>query len=485
MKRYLNLYKALPIQVKASIVFLVCSFLQKGISTITTPIFTRVLTTDEYGSFSVFNSWMQIITPIVCLNLYSGVYSQGIVKFENDRRCFSSSLQGLSASLIMVWAIFYLITYNFWNAVFSLTTVQIFAMLIMIWANGAFAFWSMEQRVDFKYQKLALLTLTAAILQPAVGLAFIFNSEDRVTARIIGMALIQLILYSGTFASQMKRGKQFYSKKYWLYALKFNIPLLPHYLSQTVLASSDRIMIGRMVGDSEAGIYNLAYSIALLMTMVNDAMIKTVEPWIYRKLKEGKPGDIAHVAYPCFGMIAVLDIVLIMFAPEIVRIFAPAEYYNAIWVIPAVTMSTLFMFMYVFFATFEFFYERTKYIACATVGGALLNIVLNYICIQRFGYMAAGYTTLGCYILYASLHYMFMRKICNQFLDGIHPYKLKWIIAISLAFLAIGFGIMITYYNIWLRYGVICGLVLVTFAMRRRIKPILSLFVSIRKEKNG
>ena len=90
------MFRKIPIPVRASFVFLICSFLQRGISFITTPIFTRILSTTEYGQFTIFNSWMQIITPIISLNLYSGVYSQGVIKFEKDRNRYSSSLQGLS-----------------------------------------------------------------------------------------------------------------------------------------------------------------------------------------------------------------------------------------------------------------------------------------------------------------------------------------------------------------------------------------------------
>ena len=103
----------MPVQVKASFWFLVCSFFQKGISFITTPIFTRILTTGEYGEYNVFNSWLQIITPIVSLNLSSGVYAQGIVKFEDERDQFTSSLQGLGLTLILAWTIVYLSFHTF------------------------------------------------------------------------------------------------------------------------------------------------------------------------------------------------------------------------------------------------------------------------------------------------------------------------------------------------------------------------------------
>ena len=88
IKKVLSKYNDLPVQVKASTWFLICSFLANGISFLTTPIFTRLLTTDEYGQYSIFNSWLTILTPIVCLNLYYGVCVQGMVKFEEERNKF-------------------------------------------------------------------------------------------------------------------------------------------------------------------------------------------------------------------------------------------------------------------------------------------------------------------------------------------------------------------------------------------------------------
>ena len=83
------------------------------------------------------------------------------------------------------------------------------------------------------------------------------------------------------FYVQQKAGKAFFSKKFWKYALLFNIPLVPHYLASTVLNSADRIMIQEMVGSSEAGIYNLAYSVSLIMTFFNTALMQTITPWMY------------------------------------------------------------------------------------------------------------------------------------------------------------------------------------------------------------
>lgn len=483
MKKIFQIYRNMPTMVKASFWFLICSFLQKGIATITTPVFTRLLTTAEYGQYNVFNSWLQILTPIICLNLYSGVYSQGLVKFEEDRKRYSSSLQGLCITLCLVWLAVYVASDSFWNSIFSLTTTQMVCMFIIIWTNATFSFWSMDQRVDFKYTNLVTLTLVSAVLQPIVCILFILNSEDRVTARILGMVVVQITMYVSTFIYQIARGGQFFSKKYWTYALKFNVPLLPHYLSMTVLASSDRIMISSMVGDAEVGIYSLAYSVSQVMTMFNTALLQTLEPWIYRKLKEHKTDDLARIAYPCFILIAAVNELLIIFAPEVITIFAPTEYQEAIWIIPSVTLSVFFTFLYTFFATFEFYYEKTHYIAIATVGGAVLNIVLNYIFIRIFGYMAAGYTTLLSYILFAVLHYYFMQCICKQYLDNTKPYSLKLIVGISLASIALGFIFMATYMNNILRYSLIAVITIIIVICGKRIKGVMKMLFSIRKER--
>ena len=70
--------------------------------------------------------------------------------------------------------------------------------------------------------------------------------------------------------------------------MRFNLPLIPHYLSQTILNSADRIMIERITDAEQAGIYSLAYSVSLVMTLFNTALMQTLSPWIYEKIKKGK-----------------------------------------------------------------------------------------------------------------------------------------------------------------------------------------------------
>lgn len=469
MKTLLIKYKSMPVQVKAALWFLICSFLQKGISVITTPIFTRLLSTEDFGKYNIFNSWYGIISIIVSVNLSYGVYSQGLVKYPDKRNLFSSSLQGITLVLSIIWTCIYLLFHDFWNSLFHLSTIQMICMMIMIWTSAVFGFWATEQRVNYSYKELVFVTLLSSIAMPVLEIILVVKMQDKVLARILGITIIQVLLYSWMFIIQIKKGKHFFSKRFWRYAIIYNLPLVPHYLSQIVLNNSDRIMIGEMVGDSEAGIYSLAYSVALIMTLFNSALMQTITPWLYQKIKEKKEREIAPIAYITLLLIGTVNVLLILFAPEVIKIFAPESYANAIWVVPPVAMSVFFMYAYDLFAKFAFYYEKTRFIMIASVIGALLNIVLNYVFIRRFGYLAAGYTTLVCYITYTVLHYLFMRKVCRVYCQGRYPYNTKILVGISFAFLIICFVLLFTYRYPIIRYCIAIILLLCILIKRKYI----------------
>ena len=55
--KLLNRYRSLSLTARASVWFVFATLFQKGINIITTPIFTRLMSKAEYGSYSVFNTW--------------------------------------------------------------------------------------------------------------------------------------------------------------------------------------------------------------------------------------------------------------------------------------------------------------------------------------------------------------------------------------------------------------------------------------------
>lgn len=466
MQALLKKYKKLSPEAKASIWFLICSLMQKGISVITTPIFTRIMDESQYGAFNVYTSWQDILIIFCTLNLAQGVYMQGLVKYDEIKEEFTSSILSLSLTILICFLCLYSALASISQSLSGLTHIQMLAMFLSMAASTTFMIWAREQRVAYKYRKLVFITILVAAIRPTIGIIVVLNARDKVTARIVEMAAVDAIFYFPIFLSIYKKGKVFFDKKIWKYALKFNLPLIPHFLSQTVLNSADRIMIGSMVGKSEAGIYSLAYQISLFVNLFNNALLQSISPWTYRKLKDHRENEIERVGILSLILIGVLDIAFIAFAPELVAIFAPSSYGNAIWVIPPITVSVFFQYMYAMFVDIELYAEKSQFIATATVIGAGANVLLNYVFINLYGYYAAGYTTLFCYMLIAILHYFFMVKICRS--EGLQKpiYSFRNILLPSAVLLCVGFLMLFTYNYSVIRYLII-GLILIVLIINR------------------
>lgn len=477
-----NKYSRLPEEVKASFWFLLCAFLQRGIAVITTPIFTRLMTPEEYGGFSVFYSWYGIITIIITLNLFGEVYTRGLVTFDKDKEIFTSSMQSLMLTLVLIWAVIYFIFHDFINSALGLTSVQMLCMFLIIWSYSVFNFWSVEQRVKVAYKRLTALSTAVVVLVPFTQVIFVRYMEDKVNARIFGLVLVYMLFYPLLFVRHMRKGKTFYSAKVWKYALAFNIPLIPHYLSQTVLNGVDKIMIERMVGPGEAGIYSLANAISQIMMIFNSSLIQAFDPWMYKKLRNGEAAKLKKLAYPALILIAVLNLGLIALAPELVAFFAPPRYMDAVRVIPPAAMSVYFSFLYSFFVVFEFYYQKTQYITAATLSGALLSIALNYIFISMFGYQAAGYVRLICFIFFAAFHYFFMRRLIRENLGNMQVFDIRVLLLISAVFTVSGFVLLMTYDLPYVRYGIILIMMIAVLVNYRKILNVFKSLISMRAE---
>ena len=265
------------------------------------------------------------------------------------------------------------------------------------------------------------------------------------------------------FSVNMYKGKSFCAKNMWKYALWFNIPLIPHYLSMSVLGQSDRIMIDRMVGRSEAAIYGLAYNFSQMMVLLTNAINSSFIPYSYKAVYDKKYTDVGKTANVLLLLTGFLVTLVICAGPEIIRIFAAPDYYEARWIMPPVALSVYFMFVYTLFGNIEFYYEARKFIMFASMIAAVVNIALNYIFINLFGYIAAGYTTLFCYILLSLAHCIFHLRVLKKNLPGTKMYNLGFIMIVSLALTVIMIMMLFVYDYIIIRYAVILALCVIVF----------------------
>ena len=408
-------YRGMSPAVRTSIWFTICNFLQRGTAFITVPIFTRLLTTEEYGVCNVYFAWFEIFLLITSLKIpYEGL-NNGLIRYEEDKDGYTSSAAGLIMVMTLGAGIVYLMFHRQINKITGLSSLIMGLMFVQLFFNSPLMLWTNRERFDFHYRWPAVITLISTILNPVIAVLAVLNTSYRAEARIIASVAVQSFFGLFLLIFLFKKGKVFCKKEYWSFALRFNLPLIFYYISQSILNQSDRIMINYYEGSGKAAIYSVAYSAATIILLLVSAVNGSFNPWMYKKLKAGHLEEIRRTSGLLCLMVGGATLVMSLFAPILVRIMATSDYSQAIWVIPPVAASVFFVFLYMMFANIEMYYNETKGIPLISVICSGTNLLLNAVFIPVYGYVAAGWTTLGCYILLTILHYLMMKKACRKY----------------------------------------------------------------------
>lgn len=451
--------------------FAVCNIIQKSVMIITVPIFTRMMTPDEYGLTAVYQSWYNVLSIIVTLSLSLGVFNNGMLHYKDDRDRYISSMQGLSSVSAICCLLVFLIFRKPLTALIGLPEYVILMMFISFIFSPSFEYWSARNRYEYRYKGLLLATLIYSFINVIVPIAGILVAKGNLGEAKIVATLVGMIVFTAAFyVNNLWKGKRFYVKEYWKYAFWFNLPLLPNYLSNVILHQSDRIMISRYCGEAAAGIYSVACYLQTGLTVINSAINSAFVPWLYEKLERKNYGVIQKRAEQILAILGLLTFCIISCGPELIKLLAPAKYYEAMWSVAPVVLGTFFTIMYTLCANVEIYYEKRVFMSCATMIAAGANVVLNFIFIPKLGYIACAYTTLFCYFVYGVAHYYFMCRIQTE--DGlvkeIGIYDIRRIAIIYIVTLALSALQMLLYRTlIWRIASKVTILGLIAFARRK------------------
>lgn len=104
----LNKYKESSVQVKAALWYTICNIIQKSLSFLVTPIFSRIMSKNDYGLYTIYNSWYWIVAVFGTLNLYCGIFNNGMQEYKETRDQYISELQSLSSVATLVCFFLYL-----------------------------------------------------------------------------------------------------------------------------------------------------------------------------------------------------------------------------------------------------------------------------------------------------------------------------------------------------------------------------------------
>ncbi len=423
---------------KAGTWYTLGNILLKGCIFLTLPIFTRLLSTSDFGVYNTYIAFEGIFTAILGLGLY-GTVKNAKLDFEKDFNKYLSSVLSLSLIFLCVVVILANLFYNLYSTKLGFSRFVTNCLIFQSFGSYLIFFYGAKLNIEFRYKSyiaISCFNTIGNVIFSLILILFIFPNE-RYLGRIIGSAIPLIVLSVIISVNTLLKGRTFYKREYWKYACAIGLPLIPHVVSQSLLSQIDRIMINDMVGKSEAGIYSYIYTICTITYVLASSFDNAWTPWVYIKLKGNEEKRIYKAADDYIKFFAVISLGFICVMPEITKIVASEQYWSGTDLLVPLTLANYCVFLYMLPVGIEYFNKKTKYISFGTLWAALLNFIMNYFAIKVIGYKAAAYTTLVSYFVLFIFHWVIATKF------GVSKiYCLKNILLVTGALFVLSFSVL-------------------------------------------
>lgn len=433
---------------RSGVWYTLSNFLLRSIGFITTPIFTRLLTKEDFGAFNNFTSWISIATVFVTLNLESTLISARYDYKEKFDK-YILSILALSSLSCLIWITVVNVFSGFFVKFLSMNLLYINAMFLYLMFLPAIQMFQTRERYYFEYRKTVITSVMLSVGTAVLSVILVVTMNNKLAGRVAGYVLpttvIGLILYIYFIR---KGGTVHFS--YWKYAIPICLPYIPHLLSLNLLNSTDRVMINRFCGEADTALYSLAYNCGYIITMLMSSINNAYAPWLGEKIALNQRSEIRKFSKIYILTFCMLAFGVMLIAPEVLLILGGKSYLESVYVITPVAMGCICQFLYTMFVNIEQFKKKTVGMAVASMIAACVNLILNYIFIPRIGYLAAAYTTLAGYICLLGIHMYLVKRLGLQ-----DVYSYKFILLVLIIGICATIVISFLYSTFTVRYIVI------------------------------
>lgn len=446
--------------VKAGVGYTVGNILIKSIGILTLPLFSRIMSTEEFGVYNVFMSYDAILFVIISLALHSSVFNANL-EFKGKINDYVSSISLIYILNALVFLALVMLLGSALSVWLGFEQSLLIMLVLYSFGSAIINLYNNWISLSYSYKQYLSVALVNSVGNVAISLWLILTVFRNQThyGRILGTTATTLVIAVCLLVVFYRKARPRVNLKYWRFALKYSLPIVPHGVAQVLLAQFDRIMIRNLVSDSAAGIYSLAGNIKLILTVITNSISTVWNTWFYTEMDQGNRKAIQKRSVQLTGLFTILVVGLMALSPELIFILGGSEYEMGKYVAIPMILDGFVLFMYDIIVSGEYYTKKTLYIMFGTIAAAVLNVILNYIFILKYGFIAAAYTTLFAYVCYLVLHTIISRKLTGFFI-----LPVKWILAYSaiVAVMAVADLLMID--RLVLRW-LLCAVVVIPMAL--------------------
>lgn len=395
----------------------------KAVAVVSIPIFTRLLTQEDYGVVAVFEAYVGIFLVILSLNAHTAVgryyyeKTDDFGEFMGTTLTFVALIFGLSAPFFIVFSR-------------QIAHIAQLPEVLPIYLLGACLFSIISEIYihvlipQKKSKEVAFVRTARGFTYVAISIVLVYLLEENKYLGRIWAGLIVGFIFSGYFLIKIAAfSKLSFKRSHFTYIAQYSFPLIPYALSSLILAQFDRMMINVTLDTASAGLYSLGYNIGMLLLIVIGSTRTALVPDFYKFIDNKEYNRLDALVKKVFSIVTLAGLGLFLFAREIGIILADEKFHPGLSVVPIVVIGYIFFGMFTVYSRYLFYEKKTFYLSVVVLTAGILNIVLNALFIPEYGYVAAAYTTVVSYFVMFFLAWVTAKRISDQ---RITPLWMIW-----------------------------------------------------------
>lgn len=402
--------------------YLLANVATKALAFVSIPVYTRLMTVEEYGVVNVFLSVSGIVAILITLNsdvAISRYYYEA--KSNEDFKEFVGTTISLSIVICIIMSIIGLCFISVISELLSFPVLLTLSLLpVGLYKKTNIIFTQI-------YQPMEKSKVVAAVSSIQVYLAFILSAicillfeKDKYYGYVLGVILAMLI----TGVYMFKKIKAYctlcFKKSHLFYILNFCLPYIPYSLSGIIISQFARIFISSQEGYNSAGVYSLANNLTALMLV---AIFTTHDAWnpFYFRYMNQKDYNSLTTDYDLIWRVTILAALFIsLFALEGGIILAGYDYYGSLYICPILVLGYLFyQWAYVYLRNTGYA-KRNIWNALAVIISGFSNVIFNALLIPAFSDLGGAMSLMLSYLLLMIISYSINKFVLKLFAP---PFK--------------------------------------------------------------
>lgn len=449
--------------------FSIGGYISTFIGVLTVPLITRIISPEQYGIFSIFNTFSEILSIICCLGM-----EQSFIRFfyaeelENRGKLLYNSLCLPFVTSLFVFTLIFLFKDKISTFVFNESNDLISFLLIINTLFGLLKLFSFSViRMQQRGRAYSFLNILTKVLEFTfiIILFKIYKNDYKVLILASLFSLIIVVVFSIILEKNIwffkNKNISKISKKD---LLAFGIPLIFTTVLLLIFTSTDKIMIKLFSNLEEVGFYAGAFKIISLLVVIQTGFTSFWTPVVYEHY-ENNPKDTIFFkkVNDYLSFIFFLIGIVVLMSRNIIIILLGNKYYESMYIMPMLIFAPI---MYTISETTVMginFKKKSIYFIYISIIISIINIAGNMLLVPVIGARGAAISTGFSYIIYFILRTYFSQKLINFNFD---LKRLYFIIILMLIY-----SLFLTFYNnLFLTIGI--GILLLILLLIVYIKVI-------------